>query len=217
MRDRILLALLAFALLVSCGGDEAATSGETQGKENLPQPGAVSGSVTGMPNPGSAGPIRPVADGVPSDGTDIVAGELNTDRALDPLATPDAMGSAEDAPQALAVLRDYYAAINARDFPRAHALWSDEGRASGQSLQQFADGFARTDGVSVQMGAAGQAEGAAGSRYLQIPVTVDARQSDGQTQRYTGSFTLRMNVVDGAMPAQRNWHIASADLRESSP
>lgn len=217
MRNRLFLPLLASALLVACGGDKAQSGGRAAGDENLPKPGAVSGSVTGMPEPGSAGPSRPVAEAVPIEGAGVVAGESNTDPALDPLASPDAMGSPQEAPQALAVLRDYYAAINARDFARAYAQWSDQGRASGQSLQQFADGFADTDGVSVQLGAAGPVEGAAGSRYIEIPATVDARQRDGRMQRYAGTFTLRMTVVDGAMPAQRIWHIAAADLREVGP
>ena len=48
---------------------------------------------------------------------------------------------------AVTVLRDYYAAINARDFARAHALW----RQNPQTAAQFADGFAGTTGVSVEM------------------------------------------------------------------
>ncbi len=208
MCHRIFLPVLASALLAACGGDKAATSGHAQGDESLPQPGAVSGSVTGMPDPG---PARSVVDAVPGSSAGIVAGESSSGSALDPLAPPDAMTSAEDAAQALAVLRDYYAAINARDFARAHALWSDQGQASGQSLQQFADGLAGTEGVSVQLGAAAPLESDAGSRYVQVPATVDARQTDGRMQRYTGSFTLRMSTAGGS------WHIASADLREVVP
>lgn len=217
MHIRFCLPLIASVLLVACGSDTATPGGRAQGEENLPKPHAVSGSVTGMPDPGSAGPSRPGAEAASSDADGIVAGESSGDGTVDALAPTDAAASAEDAAQALSVLRDYYAAINAGDFARAHALWSDQGRASGQSLQQFTDGFAGTEGISVQLGAANPVEGDAGTRLIQVPATVDARQSDGRVQRYLGSFTLRMSVVDGTTPAQRNWHIASADLRENRP
>ena len=65
--------------------------------------------------------------------------------------TPDAGDrtaepTSEDAVDAVS---DYYAAINARRFRHAPMrLWSDGGRASGQTPQQFADGFADTTGMS---------------------------------------------------------------------
>ncbi|MEO6154661.1 MAG: hypothetical protein ABIP16_02895, partial [Thermomonas sp.] len=91
------------------------------------------------------------------------------------------------------------------------------GRASGQSPQQFADGFADTQGVSVAFGQPGPIEAAAGSRYIEIPATLDATQADGSIRHYAGSFTLRMTVVDGASESQRDWHIASASLHEAHP
>ena len=60
-------------------------------------------------------------------------------------------------------------------------------------------------------------EGAAGSRFIQVPVTIEAQMRDGGTQRYTGTYTLRRAVVDGATPEQRAWRIASASLHAMSP
>ena len=57
-------------------------------------------------------------------------------------------------------------------------------------------------------------EGAAGSRYVEIPVAVTARHEDGSLRRYAGSYTLRRAVVDGAGAEQRAWRIASAALQE---
>ena len=118
---------------------------------------------------------------------------------------------------AVALVRDYYAAINGGDFGRAHALWSDGGNASGQSLQQFANGFTDTTGVSVQIKEPGRIDAAAGSRYIEVPVAIDAKQRDGSVRQYVGAYVLRRAVVDGASPEQRQWRIASADLREVRP
>ena len=118
---------------------------------------------------------------------------------------------------AVAVVRDYYAAINRRDFAHAHALWSDGGRASGQSAQQFADGFADTTGVSVEILAPSRVDAAAGSRYIEVPVALTATHADGRQQRFVGAYTLRRSMVDGATPDQRAWRLGTADLREVTP
>ena len=202
--------LLCCSLLAACGGDKSAADG-AQGDDVLPKPAAAGRSVTGMPDPGVASAVpAPASVQAP----DII--ELPEDVDGDDAASAGDASMPDDNPDvAVAVLRDYYAAINARDYDTAYRAWSDGGRASGQSAQQFAAGFAGTEGVSVELGGPGPVEGAAGSRYVQVPVTLEARQADGSTRRYAGSYTLRMSVVDGATPEQRTWHIASADLREA--
>jgi hypothetical protein len=55
-------------------------------------------------------------------------------------------------------------------------------------------------------------EGAAGSQYATTSVAVDAVRSDGQKEHFTGTYTLRRTMVDGATPEQRAWHIYTADL-----
>ncbi|MFO1474357.1 MAG: hypothetical protein U1F20_07520 [Lysobacterales bacterium] len=90
-----------------------------------------------------------------------------------PSAPADA--AAEPAPgDEVKLVRDYYAAINARDYAGAYRLWSDNGAASHQTLQQFAGGFADTTGVSVEIGTPGDEDAGAGQRYIEIPVTVTA-------------------------------------------
>lgn len=118
---------------------------------------------------------------------------------------------------AVAVVRDYYAAIGSGDHARAYALWSDSGRSSGQTPQQFAAGFAGTRAVRVQPGEPGTVEGAAGSRYVEVPVSVTTTYADGREQRYVGAYVLRRAVADGAGAGQRAWRIASAELREYQP
>lgn len=134
-----------------------------------------------------------------------------------PLTAPPApdTGAAEPtAADAVALVRDYYAAINARDYARAYALWSDGGQASGQTPQQFADGFAGTQAVSAEIGAPNRQDAGAGQRYIEVPVALRATQADGSVRRFAGSYVLHRTVVDGASAEQRSWRIRSADLRE---
>lgn len=232
-----LAALLALAL-IACGdqpknGVAPVADDGTPGGQPLPTPAGSKGSITGMPSkpgPGHVGPPSPedaVAveldengnpilppqlgpDGLPLDRTAIDPASLPADAPLDPASLPAEPGPDE----AAAVVRDYYAAINGGDFARAHALWAEGGRASGQSPTQFAGGFADTTGISVEVMPPGRIDAGAGQRHIEVPVAFTVTQRDGSQHRYVGAYTLRRTVVDGATAEQRAWRIASADLRQ---
>ena len=129
-------------------------------------------------------------------------------------APPDTANApaSPDTTDPAAAIRRYYDAISHHDYRTAYLVWGDSGRASGQSFDAFRDGFAGTDSVRVTIGEAGRIEGAAGSRFTDVPVTVDAWTSSGQVQHFTGRYTLRRVVVDGATAEQRRWHFYSAEL-----
>lgn len=236
----VLAGVLVAALLAACGGDKTAAGRSTVdgvADEQLPTPAGAPGSaVTGMPSspgpgqvgevvPGQIGPPVPGEPGavvldengnpLPVDGVPIDPATLPATPPQDPVY-PIAVDE-PTASDAVAAVRDYYAAINARNYAQAFALWSDGGRASGQSPQQFANGFARTNGVSVEVMAPGRIDAAAGSRYIEVPVALSTTMDDGNERRYVGLYTLRRAVVDGATAEQRAWRIASADLREVQP
>ena len=111
------------------------------------------------------------------------------------------------------VVADYYSAIDAGDHAKAYALWSDEGAASGQTFEHFSGGYANTRSVRAVVGEPTDEEGAAGSRYIQVPVELSALQRDGSKRHYRGRFTLRALVADGASQEQRHWHLASAEMQ----
>lgn len=147
----------------------------------------------------------------------MIADEVarNCDNATMEGPRPAACGPVKpDAAQAVATLRRYYDAINAHDFATAYAQWGSEGQASGKSLESFSQGFAHTLSASVTIGKANDVEGAAGSLYITVPVTVDARLDSGGHQRFTGSYVLRrVNNVDGASMESLQWHLQSANLK----
>jgi len=117
-----------------------------------------------------------------------------------------------DTADAVAVIENYYHAINQRQYEQAHRLWSGEGAASGQSLEAFRNGFSDTVAVEVHLGTPGRIEGAAGSRFLELPVEIVSRTTVGTTQRFHGKYVLRRSVVDGATAEQRQWRIHSAEI-----
>ena len=121
----------------------------------------------------------------------------------------------EDAPgDPQAIVRDYYAAIRAHDFLRAYRMWQASGQTGGRSFAQFESGFDSTESVDARVGAPGRVEGAAGSRFVTVPVDVSARLRNGTAQRFTGSYTLRRVEVPGASAAQHTWHLYAANIRQ---
>jgi len=114
---------------------------------------------------------------------------------------------------AAAAIRRYYSAINAHDLPTAWAVWGPDGNPE-QNYDEFAKGYAQTVKTKVTTGTPGRVEGAAGSLYVKVPVTVDAQLANGRRQHFTGSYTLRQ-VNQGMGVASQGWHITSATLRPS--
>jgi len=114
---------------------------------------------------------------------------------------------------AVAWIQDYYKAINDRRFSDAYAHWVGGGQASGKSFNEFRKGFEETERVGVIVGTPGPIGAAAGSRYIEVPVRIEARTRAGARQSFSGSYTLRLSVVEGATPEQRSWHIYSAAVR----
>lgn len=212
-------ALLACSLLSACGGKDAdATAGDGLSTvDALPAPAGAGGPVTGMPDTPGPGSVD-LGGTPPAPATSIALpddAEVATDGADADADNPESTGVdvAEPTPQdAVALVRDYYAAIEAHDYDRAYRMWGEG--AIRQTPEQFVAGFARTTHVAATLGAPGRMEAAAGSRFIEVPVAVEAAQQDGSVRRYVGAYTLRRAVVDGATQEQRAWRIASADIRE---
>lgn len=119
----------------------------------------------------------------------------------------------KSAEAAAAVVRRYYAAINARDFDTAWHQWGSEGRP-GQTLAAFTAGFAQTRATRVVIGTFERGSGGAGSIYQPVPVTVESTLDDGSRQRFRGTYVVRrINNVDGATPDQLRWHLDSGQLK----
>ncbi|WP_254703118.1 MULTISPECIES: hypothetical protein [Sphingomonas] len=114
------------------------------------------------------------------------------------------------------VIRRYYSAINAHDYATAWTQWGQDGRP-GQRFADFRKGFAHTRSTHVSIGTMPPSEGAAGSIYATVPVTVEAQLDDGRRQRFAGQYVVRrVNDVPGASAEQLRWHIDSATLKPAA-
>ena len=130
--------------------------------------------------------------------------------ALLAFACASAPPSDEDA--AVAVVKQYYRAIASHDFTQAYHLWVG-GAPPDQSFEDFVSGFRQTATVAVETGSPSRVGAAAGSRYIDIPVVVNATTTSGARQRFEGTYTLQRAVADGATAEQRKWHLYRASLR----
>ena len=211
--------LLACALLAACGGKDKNAVGDAGHPtvDTLPAPSGARGSITGMPDTPGPGNVEPSGDAPAPPVTALLPEDaevaVDDSDASNPETTGVDMPAAEPTPEdAAALVRDYYAAIEARDYDRAYLLWADG--ANRQTPEQFAAGFATTAHVAATIDMPGRMEAAAGSRYVEVPVAIESAQQDGSVRRYVGAYTLRRAVADGATPEQRQWRIASADIRE---
>jgi hypothetical protein len=212
---RLTALLLCACALAACGDRDgkAARNADGTQAEALPTPEGTRGSVTGMPDAPGPGQVAMDEEIPPED--ELAVDESNPEAGLgEDGDDPDATPGEPSAGDAVEVVSQYYAALQEHDFGSAYALWGDGGRASGQTPDQFAAGFATTADIVATVDAPVRMEGAVGSRYVEVPVAVEATGADGRVRRYVGAYVLRRSVVDGATEEQRAWRIASADLRE---
>jgi hypothetical protein len=218
-RVRLLCAgVLAAAFVAGCGSEDAAQPSQSTGTvEALPQPLAT-GAVTGMPEAPGPGavplggePPPPPRLFDPDQAFGVPPLEDNPETGLGGAAQPEPTPA-----DAVAVLRQYYAALAARDYAAAYGLWSDGGRASGLDPEQFAAGYARVSALDAQPGEPRPVEGAAGSRYVEVPLLLRTTHADGSVRTQAGRVVLRRAAADGGGAAQRAWRIASADLRDAA-
>jgi len=153
------------------------------------------------PAAGDEPPLAPAEPGqpggLPDDRTPVSEGKF----------TPDSAQGAAN------VVQIYFASIEGGKYAAARALWGNDGADSKMSPAAFAASFARYKEYHANIGGPGEVEGAAGSRYVSVPVQVYARLKDGRPDYQTGTVVLRRTVVDGSTPEQRKWHIYSIDLK----
>jgi len=149
-------------------------------------------SPTPQPTPTLARPVGEPA--VPAPGSP----RPETSLAEGPFAPDSAQGAAD-------VVQTYAALIEEGRTAEARRLWVPG---------VVAPTITRWREVRTNVGGPGPIEGAAGSRYVTVPVRFEGQlEPDGRRVVEDGTITLRrVGEVDGATPGQRRWHIYSAQL-----
>ena len=116
----------------------------------------------------------------------------------------------DDRSTAVSVVQSFYNAITRKEYARAWSYYED-----GQGVAKFDDfqkGYANTASVTVAYGPVA-AEGAAGSTYYTLPVSLDALSTSGKHSYFSGCYTLRLaNPAIQAAPPFEPLHIVSGHL-----
>ncbi|MBN9305294.1 MAG: hypothetical protein BGO82_02285 [Devosia sp. 67-54] len=112
-----------------------------------------------------------------------------------------------------AVISSFYNAISRQEYARAWSYYQD-----GQGVPKFAafvKGYQDTVAVKVSFGQSAQ-EGAAGSTYWTLPVSLDAVDRAGRHSYFSGCYTLRLaNPAIQAAPPFRPLHIVEGHLNKT--
>ena len=112
--------------------------------------------------------------------------------------------SKESVKQAVSLLEQYYADINARDFNDAYNIWGSAYRKSTSSYQ-FAKGFDYTRSVSIAINSEGVALLNDGT--VKVPLTITSINTSGSgtvTHTYQGYYIV--GIENGV------WHLLSANI-----
>jgi hypothetical protein len=105
------------------------------------------------------------------------------------------------------VVQTYVALLEQGRVREALKLWDD--RADAPS----AASFDRYKAFHANVGGPGRIEGAAGSRYVTVPVRFTGTLRSGRALIEDGTVTLRRSDVDGASVKQTRWRIYSVDVK----
>ncbi len=104
-------------------------------------------------------------------------------------------------------------ALEEHRYSAARSVWGDDGAASGMTAAQFAAAWDKYRIIDITVGK-GDQEGAAGSSFYDVPVTITGITRAGKPYHLAGTVTLRrVNDVDGATSEQLRWHIERSTLR----
>ena len=167
--------------------------------ETVPADDAGSGEEGGNASTAEWPPAPGTPGGLPDDRTPISEA---------PFAPQSLKGAAQ-------VLQVYALALEAKDFPKAYAIWGNGGKDSGVSAAEFAKTWGKCRNLHGLVGAPSKPDGAAGSSAdVQVPLQIYGTQADsGERFNLIGRVTLRKRTVDGSTPKQITWRIVKTDLQ----
>ena len=131
-----------------------------------------------------------------------------------PAAPSSASEAATAQPSPSDFIAHYAALLQAHNFGEAYKLLDP---SMGVTAQQFEKRLSGYKTIKADVGNIGPVEGAAGSLYDTVQLTLTGEKTDGTPYKVTVPVTLRrVNDVPGSTPEQRQWHIYKMDLSSNS-
>jgi hypothetical protein len=122
---------------------------------------------------------------------------------------PEGPFAADSGQAAADVVQTYVALLEQGRVQQALRLWGDGGtnRPTIADLRRYREFHANVGGP-------GAVEGAAGSRYVTVPVQFSGTLRNGRAFVEKGTIMLRrVGEIDGATAAQKRWRIYSVDVK----
>ncbi|MES1956371.1 hypothetical protein SAHY_17429 [Salinisphaera hydrothermalis EPR70] len=111
------------------------------------------------------------------------------------------------------VLAQYFKAIDAGQFDQAYALWRTQSHQAPASAAALKSQYPGVSSIRMKVTGNTRTEGAAGTIYATVPITVTEHTRDGTDKSRTGQCVLaRSNNVPGSSDKARHWHLHSCDL-----
>jgi hypothetical protein len=140
-------------------------------------------------------------------------GPVNAPQTITPTNAAAPVSSAQQRggePSPAGFIARYAALLQARNFGEAYKLLDP---SMNMTEKQFEERLAGYKTVHVDVGQIGPVEGAAGSLYDTVQLTLRGEKNDGAPYRPSGPVTLRrVNDVPGSTAEQRQWRIYKMDL-----
>jgi hypothetical protein len=112
---------------------------------------------------------------------------------------------------ALKLVRDFVDLLNRGKFDEAYRLLGP----AAPPRSDFDRHFSQFSDLKVSVGDAGDQEGAAGSIYLSVPITISGVSKAQHVNRSATVMLRRVNDVPGSTEAQRHWHIERVDWEDA--
>jgi hypothetical protein len=132
-------------------------------------------------------------------------------RAAKPQAEPTIDPKSPAAAQELVI--DFAQLLNQSKFGEAYMLLGP----GAPPRKDFDERFAPYSGLNVSTGKPGEPEGAAGSIYIEVPLTITGTDKSGKRVERSASAVLRrVNDVPGSTEEQRHWHIERIDWKTAT-
>jgi hypothetical protein len=125
-----------------------------------------------------------------------------------PPAAPPTIDPKSDA-AAEELVRGFVGLINSGRLDDAYMLLGPNAPPRSDFNRQFA-GYSH---LRASVGAAGDQEGAAGSIYVTVPLTISGESGGKHVERSADAVLRRVNDVPGSTEGQRHWHIERIDWK----
>ena len=146
-----------------------------------------------------ASPVLPAPSAPPAVNNRAAAPKSRPKATVDPKSTE----AAED------LVRGFVDLLKRRKFNEAYMLLGP----AAPPRTDFDRQFSRYSDLHVTIGTPGNQEGAAGSIYLSVPLTVSGSLDGKSSTRSATAILRRVNDVPGSTEAQRHWHIERIDWK----